>query len=118
MKGNLNMKCVKDCWQCELEGCPYTLVESYYLDLDASEKPIETPQQKATKKYNKSQKHKEALKRWKQSEKGREYIRQDKRKYYSRNREKVIEKSKLYYKEHAEEIKRKRRERYKRKKTG
>lgn len=112
------MKCVKDCWQCELEGCPYTLVESYYLDLDASEKLIETPRQKAIKKYNKSQKHKEAVKRWKQSEKGKAYRIADKKKYYIRNREKLIEKNKLYYREHAEEIKQKRRERYKRKKTG
>lgn len=110
------MECVKDCWKCELEGCPLTLVESQYLEMEASEKLAETPRQLAVRKYNRSQKGKENQRRWKKSEKGRAYIREDKKKFYQKNREKILEKKKIYYQQNAEKIKAKRMEYYHKKK--
>ena len=61
----MSLKCVKDCWKCELEGCPYTL--------DVSDK-IDEIAWKTTPKQIKQR-------IWLQSERGRECNRRGQQNY-------------------------------------
>lgn len=75
---NLSMKCEKDCWACELEGCPYTLDISDEVDELAKKKtPIEVKR-----------------KLWMKSERGRECNRKGQQNYRKRHPQK-------YNKDHA-----------------
>lgn len=104
---NLKIKCDEDCWNCQLEGCPYTLDESSILDKEIEfENKLLTDSEKGVYKsrmlYRQTESYKESAKRYNKSKKGREAI----KRWYSKeeNRIKNNEKAKKYYREHREEI--------------
>lgn len=82
------MECNQDCWNCELEGCPYT-----FDDLDSE--IDDTAREKGLSDSEK--KERESRKRYWSSEKGKASKSAYNKKYYERNKERISQYKKEWY---------------------
>ena len=94
----MSLKCVKDCWKCELEGCPYSLWNGGKIEKEASEKPPQTSRQLTVKKYNNSYKAKLVKQRYNNSEKGKKTRKECYKRYKENNHERLKEIAREKYK--------------------
>ena len=104
--------CNKDCWNCELEGCPYTLRVSLEMDQEAKDNIPNSSRELSIKRYNTSRKRKETQKRYWQSEKGKEANNRNTKAYYHRHKEEILAKKREQYKLNPEYFRQKRRAQY------
>lgn len=133
------MKCEKDCWKCELEGCPYVLDD--FIDQELREEGLTHSQLKrlryqraynttekaraSKRRYNKTERgkasqskyiknhperRKESVNKYAQSEHGKEKMRE------YRNSEQGKELKRKWFLEHKDEVNARRRELYRLKK--
>jgi hypothetical protein len=110
--------CNHDCFNCKYADCiapddditRHDSTASNHLDRYARDYEELTAIQRAQKKYAKSAKGKETIKRYRQTEKGKISSRKAVKKYQAAHREKINQAYRDYYAKNAERINKRRRE--------